>query len=406
MTAVTALVGVVFGIAPALQATRIDIGTSLKESSRSVTGSNNILSRGLLVAQVSISLVLLVGAGLFLRTLDNLKRVDIGYDPNNLVFVRTLPKARPSSTQRIEPASFSRAWSGSGPCRACGQATVSMPTLLSGGANGTGMFVQGRVHPTGRVTGSRSPSTASSSRRIFSRRWEFHSWPAADVTEHDHAKAPKVAVINQAAARKFFPNENPIGRRFGTSAETSGDIEIVGVLRDVHYNSLREAPPPTMYVPYRAARAGGLIFTVRTAGDPAALMPAIRRGGERHQSRDSSRHGRDADVSDRAEVCPGEGSGAGIHALRRHRGVRRRHRAVRVDVVQRVAAHAGNRHSHRDGRAASRGARPGRSRVAGARHRGNRRSASASPSRAANMSRRSCLAWRRPISRRCCLRWR
>ena len=98
-----------------------------------------------------------------------------------------------------------------------------------------------------------------------------------NITEHDHAKAPKVAVINQAAARKFFPNENPLGRRFGNSAEASGDIEIVGVLRDVHYNSLRQAPPPTMYVPYEQRGPDGLIFSVRTAGDPSALMPAIRR---------------------------------------------------------------------------------------------------------------------------------
>ena len=134
MTGVTALVGVVFGIAPAFQATRIDIGTSLKESSRSVTGANNILSRTLLVVQVSISLVLLVGAGLFLRTLDNLKRVDIGYDPNNLVFVRTFPSTTEyDATYRS--GFFQKGMERLQALPGVRAATVSMPTLLSGGTN-------------------------------------------------------------------------------------------------------------------------------------------------------------------------------------------------------------------------------------------------------------------------------
>jgi predicted permease len=98
-----------------------------------------------------------------------------------------------------------------------------------------------------------------------------------NLTDRDHAKAPKVALINQTAVRKFFPSESPIGRRFGSSAETSGDTEIVGVVRDVRYNSLREPPPPTLYVPHLQRGPDGLIFSVRTAGDPAGVMPAIRR---------------------------------------------------------------------------------------------------------------------------------
>ncbi len=86
--AMSALAGMVFGIAPALRATKMDVGSALKENSRSIAGSSTVLSRALLVVQVSISMLLLVGAGLFLRTLDNLRNVDIGFDPRNLVFVR------------------------------------------------------------------------------------------------------------------------------------------------------------------------------------------------------------------------------------------------------------------------------------------------------------------------------
>ena len=118
MIGVTAIVGVAFGIAPAIRATRIDAGTSLKENSRSVAHGSTMLSRGLLVAQVAISLVLLVGAGLFLRTLDNLRHVDLGYDPNNLVFVRIFP-ARRNSMPNTEPGSSSRGWNACAPFPVC-----------------------------------------------------------------------------------------------------------------------------------------------------------------------------------------------------------------------------------------------------------------------------------------------
>ena len=84
----TMLTGIIFGIAPALRATKMDVGSALKENSRSVAASNTMLSRALLVVQVSISVVLLVGAGLFLQCLHNLRSVDVGFDPQNLVFVR------------------------------------------------------------------------------------------------------------------------------------------------------------------------------------------------------------------------------------------------------------------------------------------------------------------------------
>ena len=85
-----------------------------------------------------------------------------------------------------------------------------------------------------------------------------------------------MVVINEAAVRKYFPNENPVGRRFGTSIETSGDLEVVGVLRDVKYDSVRDAAPPTMYVPYPQTRVGSPVFEVRTAGLPASATGAVR----------------------------------------------------------------------------------------------------------------------------------
>ena len=83
-------------------------------------------------------------------------------------------------------------------------------------------------------------------------------------------------VINEAAVRKYFPNQNPLGRRFGSSVETTGQLEIVGVLHDVKYDSVRDATPPTMYVPYPQTRVGGANLELRTAGVPSGVMGAVR----------------------------------------------------------------------------------------------------------------------------------
>jgi predicted permease len=95
-------------------------------------------------------------------------------------------------------------------------------------------------------------------------------------SNRDHEKAPKVAIINEAAARKFFAGQNPLGRRFGYSLETSGEMEIVGVVRDAKYSQVREPPPATMYVPHLQATLPRATVQVRTAGDPAAAVGALR----------------------------------------------------------------------------------------------------------------------------------
>jgi len=95
-------------------------------------------------------------------------------------------------------------------------------------------------------------------------------------TARDDATAPKVVLINDAAAKKYFPNENPIGQRFGSSAEDNSQLEIVGVIRDAKYDSVRAPAPPTMYVPYLQTRATSAIIAVRTAGDPASATGSVR----------------------------------------------------------------------------------------------------------------------------------
>jgi predicted permease len=275
MLAITAVTGIVFGIAPALRATQGNAGEALRENSRSVAGSSSLLSRALLVIQLAISLALLVGAGLFLRTLDNLRQVDVGFDPENLVFVRVNPDVRQYDEQ------YRQRYFQEGIARLQGvpgvrAATVSFPTLLSGSVNGTVMYVRGRTLP-----GSKYDSERDDIDRVVVAPNYFATLgvPLAagrSFTERDDARAPSVAIINEAAARKFFPNQNAVGQRFGHSIDNTEAIEIVGVLRDVRYNSLREPAPPTLYTPYLQRGPNDLVFTIRTGSEPTNLLRSIR----------------------------------------------------------------------------------------------------------------------------------
>jgi predicted permease len=269
--------GIVFGIAPALRASMMDLGVTLKEDSRSVAASNAMLSRVLLVLQVSISVVLLSGAGLCLHTLNNLRRVDIGFDPQNLLFVRVDAEgAGWNDEQKLQYVQDGMTRLQAVP--GARSATASRPTLLSGGTSTTNIYRQGRAYPGGRAAYSAEQTEIH---RVVIAPNYFATMGIPLVTgraftAQDDRRSPKVAIINEAAARKFFAGENPIGRRFGGSPEKSGEMEIVGVLRDVRYNSLREPAPATLYVPYLQHGPDDLVFTVRTASDPATMLSAVR----------------------------------------------------------------------------------------------------------------------------------
>ena len=268
---VTVTTGIVFGIAPALRATGMNAGAALKEGGRSVSGSRSVLSRALLVVQVAISLVLLIGAGLFLRTLQNLRSVDVGFNTRNLVLFRVSPLLNRYDEARTF-ALFQQMRDRLQGVAGVRSVALSNVQLLSGSVNSTSIFVRGRTYADGQ---------RDSINRIVMSPGYFETMEMAlragrDVSDRDDQKAAKVAIINETAARQYFPNENPIGQHIGSSIENAGQIEIVGVLRDAKYDSVRDAVPPTMYVPYLQSRMGGAVFHVRTAGDPVGAVGAIR----------------------------------------------------------------------------------------------------------------------------------
>jgi predicted permease len=270
-TGLALLAGIVFGIVPALRATRTTVAAVLNENSRTVIASRTVLGKSLLVVQIAVSLVLLVGAGLFLRTVENLRRVDVGFNPRNLLLFRVNPQLNRYDPTRIGSL-YDRMVERLEAVPGVQSATLSNPPLLSGSVNGGYFVVQGRPF-------TRGPHNEINRVRIAPNFFETMGIPLVagrTLTPRDGGTAPKVAVINEAAARKFFRDESPLGHRFGGTPEDSGQIEVVGVVRDVKYNSVRDDAPPTMYVPYVQSPLGAMAFEIRTAGDPAGAVAAIR----------------------------------------------------------------------------------------------------------------------------------
>ncbi len=272
VTGVTLLTALVFGIAPAMRATGLNINNALKQHSRGVVVSRTWLGRSLLVVQVSISIVLLIGAGLFLRTVQNLRQVDVGFNASNLVMFRIAPQLNGYDEKRTyvlyqQLLDRLRAVPG------VSSATLSQPAMLSGSVNQTSIFVQGRTY---------TAETRESINRLVVAPGFFEVMgipviAGRSLTERDDAAAPKAVVINSAAARQYFANQNPIGQHFGSSPETSGQNEIVGIVRDVKYNSVRDSAPPTMYMTYwQSPRTLGPSFTIRTAGEPMSIVSSVR----------------------------------------------------------------------------------------------------------------------------------
>jgi predicted permease len=270
---ISLVTGIAFGIAPALRGTQMKISSALKETSRSVAGSRSTLSRVLLVFQVAVSLVLLVGAGLFLQTLSNLRHVDVGFNPENLLLFRVNPSLNRYDDPRAR-ALYKDMLERFAAVPGVRGVAMSQPALLSGSLSSTGMYVQGRTYGPVRNDGNEIQRVVVSP--TFFNVMGIPVVRGRGITDRDTTEAPKVVVVNEAAVRKYFPNEDPIGHRIGTSPETSGDMEVVGVLRDAKYNSVRDAVQPTEYVPYPQARMSNAVFEVRTAGAPAGAMGSIR----------------------------------------------------------------------------------------------------------------------------------
>jgi predicted permease len=276
LAAVTALV---FGIAPAIQATRHAAAAALKDEAGSVAGGGRQarLRRLLVVAQVAMSMLLLIGAGLFARSLYNLQAVDPGFQVDRLVAFSVDPSLSGYSIERRLQLfeSMQRELS-----NVPGVRNVSMSEIgaLSGSQWRTTVRVDGYQPKEGE---DMNPSVDGVGPRYFST-MGIPLVAGREFNDTDTAGSPKVAIINEAMARYFFGDTNPIGRRFGQGGGKPTDIEIIGVARDARSQTIREQAGRFFYLPYRQnEEVTSLTFYVRAAGDPSAATAAIRQTVQR-----------------------------------------------------------------------------------------------------------------------------
>jgi predicted permease len=272
------LTGILFGMAPAWRSTRIDLTPALKESGRSSSAaSRSWLSKSLIVAQVAVSLLLLIGAGLLLRTLVNLQKVEAGFNQQNLLLFDVNPGLIGYKNERLanlynDLSEHIEALPG---VRA---ATFSRIPLLAESTSNRSVYLPGTVASADGEIKSNGTSYLHNVRENFLETMQIPLLSGRNLTAHDDEHAPKVAVVNQTFAQRFFPDEDPVGKRFGFDTQKPADIEIIGIARDAKYARQRDETPPTVYIPWlQELRAvSSVTFEVRTVGNPTAAVAAIR----------------------------------------------------------------------------------------------------------------------------------
>jgi predicted permease len=273
---VSLLTGLLFGLMPALQATRPHLASTLKAQGRGVVGGTAVLLRkGLVVAQVALSLLLLIGAGLFVHSLKNLKELDPGFRTTNLVSFAVDPTLS-GKPQAWSLDYYRRLNERLQSLPGVASSTLAVIPLLDNNEWDNGATVEGYSTKVGENV---DPHMQFCSPGFF-QTLRIPILAGRDFRLQDDAKAPKVGIVNQKFARKYFANVNPVGRHvgFGIDPGTKLDIEIVGVVGDTKYESMREEVPYELYVPYNQQEfVVGMTAYVRAAADPVGLFLTLRK---------------------------------------------------------------------------------------------------------------------------------
>ena len=269
------LTALVFGAGPAWQASQVDLLPVIKGSQedhglgRGAMG----LRRGLVITQVALSAVLLVGAALFLRTLGNALSVEPGYDVRHVLLATvdfTAAKLSPPAAQAAGDRVLERLRAAPG---------------VSGAALGqivpfSGSFVSRPAVPDGQTMTGENEAEFMTPYAVVSDGY-FHALGmpvrGRDFTAGDTEEAPRVAVINESLARKFWPGQSALGKRVTLPLREPGpSYEVVGIVPDGKYVTLMEAQHPYLYVPWKQMHRARMTLHVRTAGSPLEAEPAVR----------------------------------------------------------------------------------------------------------------------------------
>jgi putative ABC transport system permease protein len=277
--AAAGLTAMLFGLAPALQSTRPQLTSTLKDESGSVVGGTGHarFRKGLVVAQVGLSVLLLAGAALFARSLYNLKSIDPGFEADQLLSFSLDPSLNGYPRERTVNV-FERLQT---EIAALPQVRAASPSVIP-------FLTDSNWSSTVRVEGYKSKEGENMNPNIDAVGPGFFATMGQplvvgrEFTSRDTMGAPKVAIVNDTMAKTYWPNESPIGRHIGWGRSDATDIEIVGVVKDTKASTLRDEPTRYVYTPYmQEQELGSMTFYVRGRGDAAALGGAVREVAQR-----------------------------------------------------------------------------------------------------------------------------
>lgn len=262
--------GVMFGLLPALQATKTDLVSALKDEA-SFGGRRSWLKSTLIVSQMALSLVLLVGGGLMIRALEQAQTINLGFDPQHAVevaFNLRLQGYETGQAKEFQKRLLERVRALPG-AQAAGIADIAPVDLHF---PRTGVFIEGQAAP--RTTPAAMYNRASPG---YFQAMSTRLLRGRDFTEQDDEKSARVAIINEAFARRFFAGEDPIGKQFSLGRSEGAKIQVIGVVQDGKYAGLNEDPKPFVSRPLWQSDVGSTSVIVRTEDDPQRLIAAVRR---------------------------------------------------------------------------------------------------------------------------------
>jgi putative ABC transport system permease protein len=266
------LTGLIFGLLPALGVSRPDLNSSLKEGKGTPDGPRSGRLRGaLVVAEMALALMLLIGGGLLMKSFLMLQRVDPGFNPDQVLTLRLfLSRVNYPDAQKIRgfyAPLLDRLKTLPG-----AQSVAAISNLpLGGNSTDSSFVIEGQ--PTSPAGQEPVAWYSSISPNYFST-MEMRLLKGRAFTDLDDDKSPKVVIISETLARRYFSGQEPLGKRIG---EPDNFREIVGVVNDVKHFGLDADTPPSMYLPLRQSPARGMTVVVRTAGAPLGVVPALRR---------------------------------------------------------------------------------------------------------------------------------
>ncbi len=270
---ISCVTGIGVGLIPALRTVRRDLSTPMKSASRTLAGSGGFgLHRALVVAEISLAVVLVLGAGLLVKSLTRLQGVDAGFDAQGAVTFRIgLPTTRYEATE--DWAAFSTRLRGE---------LARYPGVEAVGGVGLLPFFASQTTELSIVGDQASPLEQVQFRHTtpgFLEAMGTRVLQGRSFDETDVPGAPPVIILNQTAATRLFGDDNPIGRRVTTGwGHHPDELEVVGVVEDVRLSGPSSSAPPAMYWPFGQYDARSVMsYVVRSSGDPASLIPGIRR---------------------------------------------------------------------------------------------------------------------------------